>query len=148
MSSEMPADKSIDDHEGILRRIAVGWLSDPSGFPQVIAFYPRKPSISIPEDRGDHDGLSVIREIITEVAIASVSPTTKKKYHVARLIAHKIFSFDLTIECVPQDHDPGHSLIPEMNIIDYTKDPDSKKWIQGRAALLATNCEMAHIVHA
>lgn len=135
-----PADP-IEDDEGMLRRVPVKmWGPHQSDLPPVAVFLPHKP-IAESGHPGDVDGLSLSREAITSAASVS-QPPGGKRYHVARLTAATIRAADVSIKPNPQEHDQGHCLLPQMNITNYLRSAENKRWIKERAAMLAQGCTL------
>lgn len=140
---------AITDGETLLRRVPLSFYPDKQVLdkPSFDAFLPRRWQSS--EDPGDATGLSVDREWFTTVDAASRHPDTGEAQNVARTSVEKIASVGLS--AIP-DELPGnrsHTLIPELNSLDYKNNKDKKRWIKTTARKIAIElCDMAFICPA
>ena len=136
MLAETPhPEVAFERDEMILRRIPVHkWPADDDD-PDMSSFLPRRPIKSKPGDRGDVDGLSVSREIITGLEAASKGADDKMR-HVAGIEYKHFEPLEISVTSNAQSHDPGHCLVTELNITDYLDNKEKKTWIKGVAAQL------------
>lgn len=139
----------ISDGETLLRRVPPSFYPDKQvpDKPSFDAFLPRR--WQSPEDPGDSTGLSVNREWFTTIDAASRHPDTGEPQNVARTSVQQIETVGLS--AIPDEltNDPSHTLIPELNSMDYKNDKDKRRWIKTTARRIAIEfCDMAFICPA
>jgi len=95
----------VTDDEILYRRIPVSWYSPDTKSLSPEAFKPGK---------HDDTGLSVTRAAYVEIQAAAVG-RLGKSYYVAILRAKDLRSRGIQIISDPQEGNPGHALLPEVN---------------------------------
>ena len=138
-----PADvPPIEPQEELLRRVPPIYYPDPerAGTPKWIAFQPT---------RDDGDGLSLNRRrFVTSLEDFSYNMPRTKRRSIAQIRAAHILELGLHIEPRPENDDPGHTVVPEMNISDYSAGGQKKAMIKEWALNLAQACEMVLVLDA
>ncbi len=115
--------------------------------PSFDAFLPRRWQST--EEPGDATGLSVDREWFTTIDATSRHPDTGEPQNVARTSVRQIKMVGLTAFPDEAPDNPSHTLIPELNSLDYKTDKNKKRWIKTIARKIATElCDMAFICPA
>ena len=92
--------------EDVLRRIHVRYKEH--------AGLPVSPAAFRPTDK-DTDGISVYRALF-----ASPTEIASPKHYVCELRVRELHQLELSVEPRPTPHPPrGHSVVPEINVVDY-----------------------------
>ena len=128
----------------IYRRFPADWWHSSSSkkpLPQRV-FRPR-PWRSV-ENPGDSDGISVSDSRLTTAVQASICPRTNRSRSVVSVSIEEVVRLNLTLKLSPEDHDPGHSLIPELNSLDARDNRRAEVWIEETALALSklAKCEI------
>ena len=132
----------IEPQEELLRRVPPRYYPDPerAGTPKWITFQPT---------RNDTDGLSVNRRrFVPSLDDFSYNVARTKRWNIAQLRAAQIAALGLHAEPRPEENDPGHAIIPELNIADYHAGGTRKTKIKEWALELARACEMVLVLDA
>lgn len=136
-----PADvPPIEPQEELLRRVPPSYYPDPerAGTPKWIAFQPT---------RDDADGLSLNRRrFVTSLEDFSYNPPRTKRRSIAQIRAARILELGLHVEPRPENSDPGHAVVPEMNRTDYDAGGQKKAAIKEWALNLARACKMVLVL--
>lgn len=137
---------AISDRETLLRRVPPSYYPNKEvpNKPAIDAFLPRRWVSS--QDPGDSTGLSVDREWFTTIDSASRHPDTGKPQNVARTSVEQIGTVGLSAIANERPSNRSHTLIPELNSLDYKNNKEKKAWIKTTARKIAMElCEMAFI---
>lgn len=133
----------------MLRRVPPSFYPDKQvpDKPSFDAFLPRR--WRSPEEPGDATGLSVDREWFTTIDAASRHPDTNEPQNVTRTSVEQIATVGLSAVADSLPNNPSHTLIPELNSLDYKNNKDKQRWIKTTARKVALElCEMAYICPA
>lgn len=124
----------------LYRRVPQGWYNPGVShcIPQT-AFKPRRWKSD--EDSGDKDGLSVNRADLISAEGASKSAYSGKISHVAEITVEAVLILDLSVVPKPEDVDPSHAIVPELNSLDY-RDAQKRKRIEECALALSASARI------
>ena len=132
----------VQNDERLYRRLLIGgWYK--SGRPRPIPqkFFMPRAWVS-EERRGDYDGLSVNRAMLTDIETAATRPDTGQKVHLAEFGVSDVQQVGLTVVPKPLVNDRSHAVIPELNSNDrrdLKKEARMEEWaiaLRDRAILV------------
>lgn len=136
------ANAAVDNNEYVYRRVPNNecYFNPALNLPvSPQAFRPRSKSRKNPSDKGDHNGISVYREVKVSPRRVAEEGKSQKGYYVVKIRVREFSS--LGLEIVPdEDNDalPGHCVVPKINCCYDQLNADQTKEIQLELAKAAS----------